>query len=367
MKEGSDLFNTSEAHSIFNFSLNQAKTILEEHVVQGRFFGRSVEITFVSCYTLLITAGICLNLLISYVIISNKAVCASQNMLVVNLNISDLALCLFCMPFTLVELIFRDWPLGDVLCRIIPFSQASTIFVSAGTISVIAIDRHQAIINLIPIRRQFRKRRFIGYTFAIWMVSVLLSLPICFTKRVEDVGFLSYVIYKKCIEVWPSNSSKLVYLIVTFVAQLVIPTTVLVVTHFRVKAHLSTVNPRKSGHENDQHSERTQREVRRNLRANKVLQNVCLVFTISWLPWNLINLLADVYPNVMTPKDLYMTFAICHIIAMTSATSNPILYGWLNTNIRRELVRLVQRFSCSSIANNVNRQNVSQHSNNVLE
>ncbi|XP_076308814.1 neuropeptide F receptor-like [Tachypleus tridentatus] len=365
MKEESDLFNISEAHNIFNFSLNQARTILEEHVVQGGFFGRAVEITFVSCYTLLITAGMCLNLLISYVIISNKAVYASQNMLIVNLNISDLALCLFCMPFTLVELIFRDWPLGDALCKIIPFSQASTIFVSAGTISVIAIDRHQAIINLIPVRRQLRKRRFLMYTFAIWMVSVLLSLPICFTKRVEEVGFLNFVIYKKCIEEWPSNFSKLVYLIVTFVAQLVIPTTVLVVTHFRVKSHLGSVKPQTSAQENEQNSERNQRELRRNLRANRVLQNICLVFTMSWLPWNVINLLADVYPNVMRPKDLYMTFAVCHLIAMTSATSNPILYGWLNTNIRRELIRLVEKFSCPSIANNVNRQDV--RSNNALE
>jgi len=43
----------------------------------------------------------------------------------------------------------------------------------------------------------------------------------------------------------------------------------------------------------------------------------------------------------MPPRDLYVALATCHVIAMTSAVSNPIVYGWLNSNIRREFLQLL--------------------------
>jgi hypothetical protein len=50
-----------------------------------------------------------------------------------------------------------------------------------------------------------------------------------------------------------------------------------------------------------------------------------------------------------SPRGLYVALAACHVIAMTSAVSNPIVYGWLNSNIRREFVHLLPaRCACAA-------------------
>lgn len=65
------------------------------------------------------------------------------------------------------------------------------------------------------------------------------------------------------------------------------------------------------------------------------------MFTVSWLPLAVFSLAADLMTTLMTTKQLYVTLAICHLTAMTSAVSNPIIYGWMNSNIRNELYQLL--------------------------
>jgi hypothetical protein len=52
------------------------------------------------------------------------------------------------------------------------------------------------------------------------------------------------------------------------------------------------------------------------------------------------SLVADLYIH-MSPHSLYVALATCHITAMTSAVSNPVVYGFLNSNIRHELCQLL--------------------------
>lgn len=40
-------------------------------------------------------------------------------------------------------------------------------------------------------------------------------------------------------------------------------------------------------------------------------------------------------------------FAVCHLVVLGSACANPVLYGWLNENFRREFVAVLCR-RCTS-------------------
>ena len=42
-------------------------------------------------------------------------------------------------------------------------------------------------------------------------------------------------------------------------------------------------------------------------------------------------------------ENLYITYAICHLASMTSAISNPILYGFMNENFRQEFSKIWNR------------------------
>uniref|UniRef100_A0A182JG59 G-protein coupled receptors family 1 profile domain-containing protein n=1 Tax=Anopheles atroparvus TaxID=41427 RepID=A0A182JG59_ANOAO len=77
-------------------------------------------------------------------------------------------------------------------------------------------------------------------------------------------------------------------------------------------------------------------------RTNYLLISIALIFGVSWLPLNLFNLFADIYVKAIT-EDIMVAYAICHMVGMSSACSNPLLYGWLNDNFRKEFNELLCR------------------------
>ena len=91
----------------------------------------------------------------------------------------------------------------------------------------------------------------------------------------------------------------------------------------------------------DSQADRIIREIYRNRRVTNTLLCVTGAFAFCWIPWNLVNSYLDFSTSPMIPADMiYSLLACCHVIAMTSATINALLYGYTNSNIRRELRRL---------------------------
>lgn len=138
----------SSAEEFFNFSLQEAYQILREHQQNDRNLVPDTEIILILIYSVLMTSGVVSNALVCFVVIrqcSKKTISTSgptpRNLYIVNLAIADIALCLICMPFTLVSLLRRRWTLGVVLCKMVPVVQGANIMVSAGTITAIALDR----------------------------------------------------------------------------------------------------------------------------------------------------------------------------------------------------------------------------------
>lgn len=88
---------------------------------------------------------------------------------------------------------------------------------------------------------------------------------------------------------------------------------------------------------NNKESERDKERERRMKRTNYLLTSIAVIFGISWLPLNLYNLYSDIYLKdyTLTPHQL-IVYAVCHMMGMSSACSNPLLYGWLNDNFRKE-------------------------------
>lgn len=82
---------------------------------------------------------------------------------------------------------------------------------------------------------------------------------------------------------------------------------------------------------------RARRELRRNRRTMFMLSCIAVAYAVSWFPMTiyqvLITQISRVYQN---PKTVYVAFAVCHIFAMSTTITNPLLYGWLNPNFRRE-------------------------------
>ena len=77
-----------------------------------------VYVTVTVFYVIVFMFGIVGNVLVIYVVCTQRDMLTPTNMFLVNLSVADLLVLLVCMPSSLVEFHARDvWLLGDVMCE----------------------------------------------------------------------------------------------------------------------------------------------------------------------------------------------------------------------------------------------------------
>ena len=79
----------------------------------------------------------------------------------------------------------------------------------------------------------------------------------------------------------------------------------------------------------------------------RLLVTVTISYMITWCPYYVFQLLHNV-TNVFDGRSrlLYMVFGLCHMIAMCSAICNPMLYGFMNDNLRPAILSLCKCVFC---------------------
>ena len=68
----------------------------------------------------------------------------TRNVLLANMALSNLALCVFTMPLTLLDMLHHYWPLAsgqEVLCKLTSHTQSTFVFFSSWSVMLIAVDR----------------------------------------------------------------------------------------------------------------------------------------------------------------------------------------------------------------------------------
>ena len=111
---------------------------------------------------------------------------------------------------------------------------------------------------------------------------------------------------------------------------------------------------------------RQERERKRNKRMTFVLSCIAITFAVSFLPLHLFFTVTDLGLWGITAQNIkvltslldlflhqdhqnrhlddlqmyYFILGLCHCVAFSSCVSNPVLYGWLNTNLRKEFLKV---------------------------
>ena len=72
-----------------------------------------------------------------------------------------------------------------------------------------------------------------------------------------------------------------------------------------------------------------------------VLSCIAVTFLLSSLPLHLFFTLTELgLVTISHPGNYFFSLGLCHVLAMSSCVSNPVLYGWLNTNFRKEILKV---------------------------
>lgn len=302
-----------------------------------------VQSAFCIIYTIIFVLGVLGNLLVCFVVIRNKAMQTVTNLFISNLALSDIFLCVFAVPFTPLYSFRGNWSWGALLCHIMPFAQGCSVYISTLTLMSIAIDRFFVIIY--PFKPRMKIETCITVIIMIWTFSVTVTLPYAIFMTYYDVELGRF-----CEETWPSENLRQVFGTVTSVLQFLLPFTVIGFCYTCVSFKLNDRAKAKAASKN---SRKEELDKNRKRRTNQMLIAMVMIFGLSWLPLNLINLCNDFYMYAIHLKYYFLIFFIAHVIAMSSTCYNPFIYAWMNENFRKEFKQLMPCIDSSAQRGNI--------------
>eukprot|EP00095_Tigriopus_kingsejongensis_P003900 maker-scaffold296_size217904-snap-gene-1.18 protein:Tk03900 transcript:maker-scaffold296_size217904-snap-gene-1.18-mRNA-1 annotation:"NPYLR8" len=290
-------------------------------------------------YSIVIMIGFLGNAMILYAIMSKGALRTARNYFIVILALSDLLLCVMTMPLTLWDVLSRKWPFGEDLewlCQLAHSCQGIPVFMSSMAIVAIAADRYRCIMQ--PERPQFSANTSIYLSIFMGVFAVILSLPMFLTARVKP--FIVFPVGTDmeniliCQDTW-EGSSKVVYTIVSSCAQFLLPFTVVIAIYLSIFFRLRN-RPRSQHKENNN----------KRKRANMMIMAITLIFFVSWLPLNLFSFMIEIFPHVIRKYiegSETVIYSLFHLFGLCNACINPILYGYLNENFRKEYKKIYRQ------------------------
>lgn len=86
-------------------------------------------------YSLIFLLSVLGNTLVITVLIRNKRMRTVTNIFLLSLAVSDLMLCLFCMPFNLIPNLLKDFIFGSAVCKTTAYFMGEWLWGVGGTIS----------------------------------------------------------------------------------------------------------------------------------------------------------------------------------------------------------------------------------------
>ncbi|XP_050343916.1 RYamide receptor-like isoform X2 [Nymphalis io] len=273
------------------------------------------------------------NGLVCFVVQSSPRMKTVTNYFIMNLAIGDILMTIFCVPFSFVSmLVLRYWPFGIVMCKIVNYSQAVSVLVSAYTLLAISIDRYMAIMR--PLQPRLGKTAAKFIVAAVWGGALATAAPIIIVSQIQrPTEWHQYCKTDICLEKWEFVEQNEQYSCALLVLQFGLPLTALVCTYARIAHVVWGVRP--PGEAQTARDTRIQHSKRKMI---KMMVTVVIVFTICWLPLNIFIILWTLHETddawATWPGMPYVWF-VAHWLAMSHCCYNPIIYSYMNVRYRR--------------------------------
>ncbi|XP_059215490.1 neuropeptide Y receptor type 1-like [Centropristis striata] len=302
-----------------------------------------------------------------------------------NLSFSDIMVCVFCLPFTVIYTLMDHWVFGSLLCRLVPFIQCVSVTVSVLSLVFIALERHQLIINPSGWKPSIPQAYMV--VFVIWILACFTSSPflifqlltsepytnvflpqaspqvylnasspppVSYTYKNSSVlpnsyrTLFSYVPtsphIEACLEHWPSQQHRLAYTTWLLLFQYCGPLLLVFLCYVRVLVRL-----RKRKDMLDRARTPENQRMTHSRRINIMLVALITAFALCWLPLTIFNVVSDWNQEALPICHHNLLFSLCHLLAMSSTCINPIIYGFLNSNFRQEVREVILHCRCSRL------------------
>ncbi|XP_046796601.1 probable G-protein coupled receptor 83 [Gallus gallus] len=291
-----------------------------------------VKALLIVAYSVIIIMSLFGNMLVCHVVLKSKRMHSATSLFIVNLAVSDIMITLLNTPFTLVRFVNSTWIFGKVMCHVSRFVQYCSLHVSTLTLTAIALDRHQVILN--PLKQRMSLTKGAVSIAVIWLLAACFSLPHAVYQKLFQYNYREATVRSLCLPDFP-EPAELVWKYLdlsTFLLLYLLPLLVITATYTRLAKKLWLRNAI-----GDVTTQQYITHHRNKKKSIKMLVLVVVVFAVCWFPLNCYVVLISSL-GIKTKNSLY--FAL-HWFAMSSTCYNPFIYCWLNESFRAELRALL--------------------------
>ncbi|XP_052858524.1 allatostatin-A receptor isoform X1 [Drosophila gunungcola] len=277
------------------------------------------------------------NLLVILVVVFNKNMRSTTNLMIVNLAAADLMFVILCIPFTATDYMVYYWPFGRFWCRSVQYLIVVTAFASIYTLVLMSIDRFLAVVH--PIRSRMMRTENITLIaiVTLWIVVLVVSVPVAFTHDVMVVSDAkNNITYGMCMFITNDIMDSRTYHVTFFISSYMLPLMIISGLYMRMIMRLWRQG---TGVRMSKESQRGRK------RVTRLVIVVVIAFASLWLPVQLILLFKALGVVEMNSLPKLVIQVTAQTLAYSSSCINPLLYAFLSENFRKAFYKAI---NCSS-------------------
>ncbi|XP_075116154.1 cholecystokinin receptor type A [Leptodactylus fuscus] len=341
-------------------------------------------------YSLIFLLGVLGNSLVIVVLIRNKRMRTVTNIFLLSLAVSDLMLCIFCIPFTLIPNLLEDFIFGSTVCRAAFYFMGISVSVSTFNLVAISLERYSAICKPLQSRVWQTKSHALKVIAVTWFISFTMMSPYPIYSTLVPFSKYDNTTAHMCRLEWPNDLTQQSWYIFLLLILFLVPGIVMTIAYALISLELYrgirfNANPKKAAKsrrtssissnqfENGDgcylqkmkrkkkvemrqlsiaHSSTKIERVRSNSSAANLMAKkrvirmlivIVILFFICWTPVFSVNAWRafDAYKARIIMSGAPISFI--HLLSYTSACVNPIIYCFMNKRFR---LGFLATFSC---------------------
>ncbi|XP_065574740.1 tachykinin-like peptides receptor 99D [Artemia franciscana] len=302
------------------------------------------------------------NLIVVYIVLSDRRMRTVTNFLLVNLAIADCLNSIFNGGFNTNYLVTQDWIFGEYFCKFCQFMAVLCMVGSILTLMAISVERYFAIVH--PLRPRMTEKTTVCVATGIWFFSTLLSLPyLIFSYTYTDERTTCYLEWPDS----PENDTDLqahftiseqVYNATFMFSTYVVPLIIISYAYARVGIELwgSHIVGEATPHQLE--------SLQAKRKVVKMMLVVVFIFIVCWLPFQVYFLLVPQHSSATRNPYIQHIFLPIWFLALSNSMYNPFIYCWMNARFRKGFTKVfrfclpscwrkrsslqIYRYSCSS-------------------
>ncbi|XP_043483264.1 cholecystokinin receptor type A-like [Leptopilina heterotoma] len=220
-------FSTVTSTDLSNVNLSSSTATLSGN-------GNLLENLIVPLYATIFLLSVVGNSLVLITLARNKRMRTVTNVYLLNLAVSDLLLGVFCMPFTLLGQMLKNFVFGNAMCKLIPYFQAVSVSVGVWTLVAISLERYYAICRPLKSRRWQTQCHAYKMIVVVWAISLVWSGPIFVVSKLKSIRGGRH----KCREDWSNVVTERAYNIFLDGILLLVPLIVMSLAYYLIASKL---------------------------------------------------------------------------------------------------------------------------------